>query len=378
MKFHAPVSGNKSLDLPLVFGHFLPWFTIRGGDYPIGVEDRRPLKSLPVIDDYRHWCDPRSGYKRTHYHMPEVGQYDSRDPKIIEWQIRTALEFGVSGFIINWYGKQSAENIITLHWLRGLQRWNREHPDRPFYYFISFDWQAQWPSEGKTCVTREEDFAYIRDYLITDAYLRRDGNPVFSVFPRHEKDSSSDWRQTLDVVFGPRKADLIWRGFPGEGEDAAYAWVQPDDETIDLGNPHCWSQPDSVGEKFLAKFYDTANAAKPGVGYLMHGAWPGFNNQFVSWAWSPDPTSAYIRPCVLCRETTRGNTLDLTWRVYLDYLARWANGDPAARIPAPLIQLVTWNDYAETTTVEPTRDYGTAPLQVCRARLAQARKLWRQ
>jgi hypothetical protein len=39
---------------------------------------------------------------------------------------------------------------------------------------------------------------------------------------------------------------------------------------------------------------------------------------------------------------------------------------------------VTWNDYAETTTLEPTRDYGTAPLELCRQRLLEARSIWRQ
>ena len=27
MNFHAPVSGDRPLDLPLVFGHFVPWYT---------------------------------------------------------------------------------------------------------------------------------------------------------------------------------------------------------------------------------------------------------------------------------------------------------------------------------------------------------------
>ena len=79
---------------------------------------------------------------------------------------------------------------------------------------------------------------------------------------------------------------------------------------------------------------------------------------------------------MICRETTRGNTLELTWKAYLDYLALGRDGETAARVPAPLIQLVTWNDYAETTTLEPTRDYGTAPLEMCRQFLAEARNAW--
>ena len=110
----------------------------------------------------------------------------------------------------------------------------------------------------------------------------------------------------------------------------------------------------------------------------MAGVWPGFNDQLVSWAWKPDPDDPKIRPRVICRESRRGNTLDLTWHAYLEYLREWVACSPEARIPAPLIQLVTWNDYAETTTLEPTRDYGTAPLELCRLRLKEARALWQQ
>ncbi len=375
MKFHAPVCGNKPLKLPLMLGHFVPWYTLRGAAYPLPRADRAPLRFLPAIEDYRHWNDSRSGYKRTHHHVPAIGRYDSRDPKVIEWQIRAALDHGVGGFIVNWYGKHSVENVITLHWLRGLKKWNAAHRGRRFTYFLSFDSQAQWPSEGKKPVTIEEDFEYIRDHLITGAYLRRDGRPLFMVFPY--EDNCPRWRQALDAVFGRGGADLIWSGASrGRGEDAAYAWVQPDPETVRRDSPYCWSDPDNVGENFLRGFYRAANAKGAGAEYLMHGAWPGFNNQFVSWAWSRNPDSPHIRPVVICRESTRGNTLDLTWQVYLDYLRKWARGDRGARVPAPLIQLVTWNDYAETTTVEPARDYGTAPLELCRKRLAEARKVW--
>ncbi|MFH0953120.1 MAG: hypothetical protein V1873_02190 [Verrucomicrobiota bacterium] len=377
MKFHAPVSSDTALRLPLVFAHFPPWYTLRGGDYPLPPEEQAALGYVPPVGDNRHWNDPRSGYRRTHHHVPAIGRYDSRDPRTIEWQIETALQFGVSGFIINWYGKHSVENVITLHWLRGLRRWNRAHPDRPFHYFLSVDWQIQAPTEDKRVVPVDEDFAYIRDHLVTEAYLRRDGRPVFSVFSV-AKDAPR-WRQALDAAFGPQGADLIWiDSAPGAGENACYAWVQPDPETVNLSSPYCWSDPDSAGEHFLRRFYEQANRKGFGAEYVMHGVWPGFNNQFVSWAWSQDPTHPNIRPCVICRETTRGNTLDLTWQVYLDYLARWAKGDPGAQVPAPLVQLVTWNDYAETTTVEPTRDYGTAPLELCKARLEKAREIWQK
>lgn len=374
MKFHAPMTGDQPLALPLAFGHFLPWFTLRGSDFPLPAEEAASLDIPPAIEDFRHWNDSRAGYRRTHHHLPAIGIYDSRSPAVIEWQIGSAQQYGLSGFILNWYGKNSVENVITLHWLRGLEAWNRSHPDHPFLYFFSFDSQAQRATEGKHPVSLEEDFRYIRDHLLRGAYLHRDGRPVFSVFPY--EDNAPTWRAALDHVFGPAGgADLLWiNSRPGVGENGAYPWVRPDDEVIDYHSPYTWKDPNNCGDRWLRAFYRQA-AAAPGD-YLMGGVWPGFNDHLVSWAWNPRGDDAVLRPRVIARETTRGNTLDLTWRAYLDYLRDWATGQPEAALPAPLLQLVTWNDYAETSTIEPTRDYGTAPLEMCQRYLAEARRLW--
>ncbi|MFH0908497.1 MAG: hypothetical protein V1929_07030 [bacterium] len=377
MNFHAPASNNRPLELPLMFGHFVPWYTIHGSDFPAHPDDAATIAHLPPIEDMRHWNDPRAGYLRTHHHTPTIGVYDSRSPAVITWQIETALEFGLTGFSINWYGRNSVENVITLHWLRGLRDWNVQNPDRPFHYFLSFDSQAHQAGEGRIPCTMQEDFQYIKDHLVNDAYLHRDGRPVFSTFAY--QDNCAEGRAAMDAVFGPGGADLIWMNHPrNAGENACFAWVRPDDEVLDDSSIYPWKDPNNPGDGFLRKFYRAPNTAEKGVEYLMAGVWPGFNDELVAWAWKPDPNDPRIRPRVIVRESRRGNTLGLTWQAYIDYLRDWVAGSNEARIPAPLIQLVTWNDYAETTTVEPTRDYGTAPLDLCRQRIKEARNLWRQ
>ncbi|MFH0878595.1 MAG: hypothetical protein V2A34_02670 [Lentisphaerota bacterium] len=377
MKFHAAMPGCQLLKLPLMLGHFVPWFTLRGGDFPLPKEGRKDLSFMPELEDMRHWRDSRAGYRRTHLAWPEIGVYDSRDPEVMEWQFRSAIKYGFNGFIVNWYGKHSVENIITLHWLRGLQAWNQKHPTQPFLYFLSLDSQMQKATEGKQPVSMREDFEYIRDHLITEAYLLRDDRPVFSVFPY--ENNCAEWRRNLDAVFGADGADLIWmNGFPGQGETAAYPWVCPDFTTSASVNRYVWPDPDNVGEQFLGQFYRQARERNGSIKYLMAGVWPGFDDQLVSWAWNPVPENPLVRPRVICRETSRGNTMELTWKVYLDHLSKWAAHDPSAAAACPLIQVVTWNDYAEASTVEPARDYGFKPLEQCRAHLHKARLIWKQ
>ncbi len=374
MKFHTARHPQASIPSPIVLGHLVPWYTILGNDFPLHPDDSATLDWQPAIEDMRHWNDSRSGYRRTHLDLPEIGVYDSRNPEVIRWQFETALQYGVSGFIINWYGKYSVENIITLHWLRELDRWNATHPDRPIAYVISYDMQAQWPSEGKRTVSMDEDFAYIRDHLMRDTYLHRDGRPIFLVFPYG--DEREMFRKLLDRTFDRTGADLIWSGAPrGVGENGCFAWIKPDAESVDPEFPDNWTDPDNCGELELRRFYKEANRSDPSCDYIMHGVWPGFNSELVAWAWSSDPSNPRIRPRVMCRETRDGSTIERTWQVYLDYLRRHVDGDPKARVPAPMVQLVTWNDYAETTSLEPSREHGRLPLEQCRMFIETARKI---
>ena len=95
MNFHAPVSQNRPLELPLMFGHFVPWFTRRADAFPLTPEEMKDIRHVPEVENERHWQDARSGYRRTHLAWPEIGTYDSRDPAVIAWQIATALDYGV-------------------------------------------------------------------------------------------------------------------------------------------------------------------------------------------------------------------------------------------------------------------------------------------
>jgi hypothetical protein len=183
--FDFRFSGQRDpvpLALPVVMAHYLPWFTLRGGDWPLPAKDLATIMSPPEIGDLRHWTDPGSGYARSHLQVPEIGRYDSRDPEVIRRQIQAAQSAGIDGFVINWYGRNSVENIITLHFLNALEQWNIENPERPFFYQLCLDTQAQLPTEGKKPVPLVEDFAYVRDHLIRDGCLLRGHRPVFLCF----------------------------------------------------------------------------------------------------------------------------------------------------------------------------------------------------
>ena len=247
--------------LPVVMAHYLPWFTLRGSDWPLPAEDLATISCLPAVGDFRHWTDPGSGYARSHLQMPEIGRYDSRDPEVIRWQIQSAQSAGIDGFVINWYGRNSVENVITLHFLRVLEQWNEENPQRPFFYQLCLDTQAQLPTEGKRPVPLVEDFAYVRDYLIRPGYLLRGQRPVFLCFSYNV--SVPEWMAAASSVFGEGDFDLLWSD-PCDSADVSghYLWVAPDRANGEQGDsPYAWPEPSDVGAGRAARAYDSSRTS---------------------------------------------------------------------------------------------------------------------
>lgn len=363
-------SGDPAgLDLPVALAHFLPWYSLRGDAWPLPESDAETIRVLPAIADLRHWTDPGSGYRRSHLYLPEIGRYDSRDPETIAWQIAMAKSAGIDGFVINWYGCNSVENVMTLHFLAGLERWNRAHPDEMFGYALCLDAQAQLPTEGKVPVTLEEDLVYVRDHLIRPGCLIRDGRPVFLSFPYAA--SAKEWSDCAARVFGAAGYDLLWSDLGGEeGATGSYLWVRPDAPAMAGESGYSWPDPDDTGVAHARGCYARWAAADSPALYGMAGVWPGFNDMLVTWAWQCPSGSERRRPRLIAQETLAGNTYDLAWQAYLDALAE----EGGFRLP--LVQIVTWNDHAETSSIEPTREFGRTLLDKTRLHIAEAKRVW--
>lgn len=370
LHFH-PHGDRSPLRLPLALGHFLPWFTVRSADFPLSSERAASIAHLPHLEDHRHWSNAPGTYRRAHLHMPEIGTYDSRDPKVIRWQIESARAAGLAGFIINWYGQNSVENVITFPVLDEIERWNRDHPAEPFVYLFSIDSQAQRATEGRVPASLAHDVQYIRRELMRPSYLLRDGRPVFTCFPY--KDDLPDWIAAFDGGFGKDAYDFIWMyEARGRGETGCFVWVRPDDNATDHASLYPWPDPDNTGAAFADRLYGQWSEPQFGHRYGMGGVWPGFNDTLVTWAWKDPSNHARARPRVIAREAQFGNTYERLWETYLNCLR-----DPA-RLPLPLVQIVTWNDWAETTTIEPSREFGRKYVEMTRRFVSQAEDIWRE
>ena len=357
MKLNAPVYRDEMPD-PLIMGHFVPWFTC---DDPEGFSVPEKYASdiiQPKLEPWRHWRNSRSEYSRTHLYQPMYGEYDSRDPVIIRQQIHDAVSYGLNGFIININGKNSVENMFGLGLLEEIKAYNEAHPDKPFLYIISFDSKAQSPTEGKIPVSIEEDFRYLRDVWLTDAWVRNGDKPVLMIFAYN--DNYEKYATAADKIF-EHGADVIWPHADRQNVRSAYCWVGPD-RTEDNG---LWLHCDGAGVKHIENFYRDCAANVTSIDYIIGGVWPGFDDTLVRWAWDDGMDPHNLRPRIICRNTTRGNTLELTWRAVAEYIS--IQRESLYKLPPmPIVQVVTWNDWAEASAVEPDMESGYKNLKICR------------
>ena len=353
VNLNSPIYRN--IPETLVMGHFVPWFT-QDDPKAFAIPSEYAGNIIePEIESWRHWRDCRSEYSRTHLYQPLYGEYDSRDPLIIKRQIHDAVAYGLDGFIININGKNSVENIIALSVLQEIKEYNSCHQDRPFLYIISFDSKAQSATEGKTPVSIEEDFQYLRDFWLTDAWVRNGDKPILMIFAYNS--NFECYQAVADNVFD-NGADIIWPS-PEPGVKAAYCWVRPDK----IEENGMWLYNNTAGVEHCRKFYRNC-ADSRNIDYIVGGVWPGFNDTLVRWAWDDGMPSQNVRPRIICRNTTEGNTLELTWREVIDYISRQSK-NKSSLPPMPIVQIVTWNDWAESTSVEPDMESGYKNLEIC-------------
>ncbi len=103
---------------------------------------------------------------------PLLGYYDEAKPACVDWQIKWAVENGISCFLVDWYWNQGGQHL--LHWFEAYREARyRGHLD------VAIMWANHNPKgshsrEDWRNVTRE----WIDNYFGLDTYYRIDGKPA--------------------------------------------------------------------------------------------------------------------------------------------------------------------------------------------------------
>ncbi len=252
--------------------------------------------------------------------------YSSQDRTVLERQIASAKQLGISGFVVNWYGRLHPFEDSSYALLQRIADADRDG----FKVALMYDEDDSDPANGTEAVLADMNYAY-EHYLSpssqvpSSAYLRYNGQPVIFIFP---KEGKTDWNRVRQVVNRWDERPILiykdpnrkWAG----AFDGFFAWVQP-------GKGGWQRDGSNWGQQYLDDFYSTMTRSYPQK-LAVGAAWPGFNDTRASWS-----LNRHMDP--RC-----GRTLEDSLQMFRRYY-------DASR-PLPFLMIETWNDYEEGTNVE--------------------------
>ena len=235
--------------------------------------------------------------------------YNSQDPMQAAKQIADMKSRGLDGAILAWYGKDSYENKT------GLALKAAAEANAPFEFSImidrgTLDWDSMGLAPTDALIVH---LNYLADnYYGSTAYTRINGRPVVYEFALEAY--TIDWARVRASIKG--NPMIIFRNPNG--------WTRP---TSDGG--YAW-EPDKDTTSYLDYFYKTA------LNYptlqTLGGVSPSFNDTLAAWT-----QNRIVDP--KCGQT---------------WLMKWADQSKWYSSAKPLnqIQVATWNDYEEGSTIE--------------------------
>jgi hypothetical protein len=331
--------GQYNLDgkAPYLVAHYMMWYST-----PWSTTDHSPVDRTSA--PWSHWAwksggpqhDPETRLPNGRRDIasvvyPLIGPYDSGSQAVTRYHLATMKAAGVSAISAIWYGPGSNTDSrfpILLDEAQKLQ----------MRVYICYEEKLNFPGYRHP-KTRDDvvngaadDLTYIvKKYGQHPAYLRRNGIPVIQQFNAYGKDpvlgslnlSPEEWRTVFSRL--PGKIEFIRQNLDEHYHPpipAAYVWW-------DQGK---WPQQFAAGASTLRD--------QGRLDFFMTMVCPGFNDTGV-WGWGPGPRLSHGYGL---------EVLDATMHQALI-------GNPE------LVQLVTWNDFNESTCFEPTVQNGSKFLE---------------
>lgn len=188
-------------------------------------------KPVPAKTEYLLGAHYFPGWKEgTHYgwnkitpypeRKPLLGWYDEGNPEVADWEIKWALEHGISYFIYCWYRdghdgpvKQRLGHAIHDGLLKAR-------------FLDKFKFCIMWENGNAGCTASEKDLLgnlfpfWVDNYFSNPSYLKIDGKPVLCVYDptrlmeflgANVEVKRDAVRRALDKL----RAEAVRRGFPG-------------------------------------------------------------------------------------------------------------------------------------------------------------------
>ncbi|MFO1478108.1 MAG: glycoside hydrolase family 71/99-like protein [Verrucomicrobiota bacterium] len=317
-----------------VMAYYMPWFTAR-----------------PFRDEWGwHWTmghfDPdrrsASGQREiASWYYPLIGPYDSSDPVVLEYHVLLMKLAGIDGVMVDWYGSADhldygVNNEATVRLFEFTRKAGLSfaicYEDQTIQHLIDDKNLAP----GDAIAHAQGEMRYLQEHFFRDpSYLRLKGQPVLLNFGPQYFLASSNWDAIFSVLEPTNRPAFFTEDNRVPAGAGAFDW------------PPMWiSQAPGTGgvlsgaalKTYLADFEQKASS------------WPAF----VSSAFARFH-DIYQRAGVRNYWGYLGDRGGDTFRETLSH---------SLTNSAPIVQLVTWNDFGEGTMVEPTEEFGCRDLGI--------------
>ncbi len=263
---------------------------------------------------------------------PKIGLYDSEDPAVIDYHILTAKAAGINAFIVDWYNPDLSLGKLLEQANRNGFKVGVCYEEKTCFP----DWNAKAKERKDAYQKALDDFRYLKTQFSHPAYWRRNGRPVLMVFG-NPGDNGPGWSATDKWRFTPEE----WRQLLKDSGNDNVDLVLADTRDSKAGFPTFgWCGPDNPA--YPDWFYDTAKKLvdQQTIPFFIGTVTPGFDDRGTQ-GWGSSPRIEY--------------------HLGVETLERYTN--KADQTDCDTVQIVTWNDFAEGTCIEPTFEYGNLFLE---------------
>lgn len=278
---------------------------------------------------WNHWkdADPAKKTIANSTNWPQLGTYDSHDPKIVDQQFVWAKKAGVTGFIVSWW----VQGDFHDQGMPLMLDTAKKHGMKITVYYETVPPRGASKPEGAV-----KDLLYLLDkYGKHPAWLRVDGKPVFFIYGRAVNEIKLDgWKEVISEVNAKHPGGAIFMG-DRISEEAAQIF-----DGIHTYNPTGKTKGMSPEElRTWAKEYYPLTVKTAGSKIAAVTIIPGYDDHKLG---RPAP-----RPIT---DRHNGETYRILWEEAIAANPDW-------------VLITSWNEWHEGSEIEPSAKDGDRALK---------------
>jgi len=149
---------------------------------------------------------------------PVLGWYDEANPEIVDWQIKWAVENGISVFLLDWYWVKGSQHL--QHWFEAYKKSR---------YRDQLKIALMWANHNAPGTHSADDWKtvsdhWIAEYFTLDSYYHMDGKPAVFLWDHRNIRNDLGGSEAVAAAFGASQEAAQAAGFEGIHYVGLHPW----------------------------------------------------------------------------------------------------------------------------------------------------------